>query len=291
MTLSATKLRILEAHRPRLWGLCDRMTGERAAADDLAQETMARAVEHGDEAAEERFEGWMYRVATTACLDWLRRRSVEGRSVRVVDPVDLGELPFTDASNAESTLLRREDVRLALMTSLRTLPTAQRAVLVLRDVLDRSTEETALALGATEANVKVLLHRARKKLEEAHHVTAFDARADASVVEELARALESGDIDGLTRLLADDVWGIVDDGLGKRLPTLGARAVARQWTNAFRRFGRADRVARVRLNGESALVVILGGQALASIHVETFAGRLVSIRTILDPLRLQQLGL
>jgi hypothetical protein len=58
----------------------------------------------------------------------------------------------------------------------------------------------------------------------------------------------------------------------------------------MRRYGRADAVRRVRLNGEAALLVVVGGGALASIHLETRAGLVVSIRTLLDPPRLARLG-
>jgi RNA polymerase sigma factor (sigma-70 family) len=277
----------LVEHRRRVWGLCYRMTGERQAADELAQEALARAVERGGEAGD--FEPWLYRVATNVCLDWLRRRAVERRVLRLVDPVDLDEAPFAGA-DAESRLLRRDDLRLAVMTSLQALPPRQRAVLLLREVLDRSTEETAQTLGLSAANVKVLLHRARARLDEVHRVGVPDAPVDAAVVERFARALEAGDLDGLARLLADDVWGLVDDGVSRRRPTLARRAVTRQWANAMRRYGRADAVRRVRLNGEAALLVVVGGCALASIHLETRAGLVVSIRTLLDPPRLARLG-
>ena len=47
---------IIERHRRRIWGLCYRMTGERHAADDLAQECLARAVERGAQADGDTFE-------------------------------------------------------------------------------------------------------------------------------------------------------------------------------------------------------------------------------------------
>jgi RNA polymerase sigma factor (sigma-70 family) len=187
---------------------------------------VARAIERAGQASEDTFEG--YRVATTACLDWLRQSKRESGVVRIVDPVALDEAPFIDDSNPESSLVRRDDVRLAIMTSLQALAPRQRAVLVLRDVLDRSTGETPLALGLSEGNVKVLLHRARASLEEAHRVGRCDAPVDRTIVERFAMALEARDIEAFTKLLASEVWGLVDDGLGRRRPNFGARAVGRR---------------------------------------------------------------
>jgi RNA polymerase sigma-70 factor (ECF subfamily) len=288
---SSRKLATIERHRRRIWGLCYRMTGDRAASDDLAQEALARALERADQAAEETFEGWLYRVATTTCLDWLRQSKRQSGAVMLVDPVTLDDAPFTGDGDPESALVRRDDVRLAITTSLQALAPRQRAVLVLRDVLDRSTEETARALGLSAGNVKVLLHRARVSLEEAHRVGPCDAPVDAAIVERFAMALEAADIDALTKLLAEDVWGLVDDGLGRRKPNFGARAVGRQWANAFERYGRAGEVRRVRLNAEAALLIVIGGVPLAAIHLETRDGLVVSVRVLLDPPRLGRLGL
>jgi RNA polymerase sigma-70 factor (ECF subfamily) len=288
--LSAAKLATLERHRRGIWGLCYRMTGDRAAGDDLAQESIARAIERAEQASDETFEGWLYRVATTTCLDWLRRRTVEENAVRIVDPLLLSDAPVVEV-DAESRLLRRDDLRLAVLTSLQALTARQRAVLVLRDVLDRSTAETASTLGLSEGNVKVLLHRARAELEHAHRVGIPDVPVDATLVETFARALEAGDVEALAKLLAEDAWGLVDDGAGRRRPTLGARAIARQWANAIGRYGTDGLVRRLQLNSELALLVTISGYSLATIHLETRGGLVISTRVVLDPPRLARLGI
>jgi RNA polymerase sigma-70 factor (ECF subfamily) len=289
--ISAARLATIERHRKRIWGLCYRMTGERPTADDLAQESLARAIERGEQAEESTFEGWLYRVATTTCLDWLRHQKVERAAVALVDPIEIDDTALTLEPNPEATLLRRDDMRLAIMSSLQMLVPRQRAVLILRDVLDLSTEDTASAFGLTAANVKVLLHRARERLADAHRVCECDVPVDGATVERFATALERGDSDGLLKLLADDVWGVVDDGLGRRKPNFGARAVGRQWVNAFTRYGHAEAIRRLRLNGEPALLVVMGGVPLATLHFETRAGRVVSTRVVLDPGRLHRLGI
>jgi RNA polymerase sigma-70 factor (ECF subfamily) len=207
-----------------------------------------------------------------------------------VDPVDVVDRPFSDGEHAEATLVRREDLRLAVLTCMQGLTPQQRAVLVLRDVLGRSTEETAATLGVTSGNVKVVLHRARAKLEELHRIGPCDAPVDGNVVEAFAQALETRDIERLMAILAHDVWGLIDDGVGRRRPTLGARAVSRQWHNAMSRYS-ADQVRRVRFNGEPTLLVMIGDAALASVHLETRDQHVVSTRVLLDPARLARLGL
>ena len=92
----------------RLWAHCYRMTGRRADADDLSQESIARAIGRAadlDDAAA--VEGWLFRIATTVCLDHLRREKRVRRATELVDPVAFDAV--ADAPEAPDTaLIRRE---------------------------------------------------------------------------------------------------------------------------------------------------------------------------------------
>jgi RNA polymerase sigma-70 factor (ECF subfamily) len=66
-------LAAVERQRKRLWAHCYRMTGRRADADDLSQEAIARAIERAGELVDPTHaEAWLFRIATTVCLDHLR---------------------------------------------------------------------------------------------------------------------------------------------------------------------------------------------------------------------------
>lgn len=283
----------IERNRKRLWALCYRMTGNRADADDLAQEAVARAIERADQVAEADATGWIFRVTTRLCLDHLRRRNVEARVTALVDPLDMPELSAGEArdQSAEEILLLREDVRFAVVVALQRLTPRQRAVLVLSDVCDRPMGEIALSLGTTANAAKALLHRARVSLAQARRRSDVDVPADGEVVERFARAVESGSVDAIAELFADDIWGVVDGGgvvQAASKPTVGRRTIARQWGNAKRRLGQ-DAIAEVRLiNGEPAVVVRLAIApeiVVAIVHVETCAGCIVALRVNRDPAR------
>src|SRR5436309_8924455 len=86
---SAELLATIERHRKRVWGLCYRMTGSRSDADDLSQEAIARAIERERNLAHrEGLDGWLLRIATTVCLDHVRRLRIERRRSELVDPVE-----------------------------------------------------------------------------------------------------------------------------------------------------------------------------------------------------------
>jgi RNA polymerase sigma factor (sigma-70 family) len=288
-------LAAVERSRKRLWAHCYRMTGRRAEADDLSQEAIARAIERSDDLEEgAAAEGWLFRIATTACLDHARKTRRARGATELVDPVafdGLAEAP----GGPESSLLLREDVRLAIVAALQRLPPKQRAALLLHDVCGASLAEVAGTLGTNANAAKATLHRARAGLERTRGDAGVDVPVDASVVERLARALEDRSVDALAALLADDVWGVVDGGgvvPAASRPTVGARALLRRFANLSARVAGAVTCRVVELNSEPSILVTLpgaGDAVFASVHVETRGGCIVAMRVVRDPAKLAPL--
>src|SRR6185436_13556133 len=165
----------LEIDRRLLWGLCYRMTGNAADADDLVQETFVRAIEKPPPRTDEPLRPWLVRVAMNLSRDLLRRRKREGYTGPWLPspvPTDDEESPasYEPATGGEDSPVARYDLKesisFAFLLALEALTPSQRAVLLLRDVFDYSTSETAEALGITEANTKVVLLRARRNMKE-----------------------------------------------------------------------------------------------------------------------------
>lgn len=165
----------VEAHRRELCAHCRRLVGNVDAAEDLVQETFVRAWR-----ARAAFEGrstlrtWLYRIATNACLDALRR---DRHLALPVDATDMagdrtpGRSPSphpgpddAGASEPEAAVVARETLELALLAAVRHLPPRQRTVLVLRDGLGWSAREAAQAAGTSVAAANSALQRARATL-------------------------------------------------------------------------------------------------------------------------------
>jgi RNA polymerase sigma factor (sigma-70 family) len=292
---ATTVLAAIERCRKRLWAHCYRMTGRRAEADDLSQEAIARAIERsGDLQEDASAEGWLFRIATTVCLDHQRAAGRVRRATELVDPVAFDGLAEA-TGGPEATLLLREDVRLAIVAALQHLPPKQRAALLLHDVCGVPLAEVAETLGTNANAAKATLHRARAELERARGAADVDVPVDAAVVERLARALEMRSVEDLAALLADDVWGVVDGGgvvPAASRPTLGARALLRRFANLSARAPGPVACRVVELNSEPAVLVTLpdaGATPFASVHVETRGGRIVAMRVVRDPVKLAPL--
>ena len=211
-------------HRRELLVHCYRMLGSVHEAEDLVQETMLRAWRAWD-----RYDGdrasvrtWLYRIATNACLTALSGRArrplptglVAASTDAHADLAPAPEVPwlqpFPDAllDDPAAHLVRRGTLRLALVAAMQLLPPRQRAVLLLRDVLEFSAAEVAAQLDTSVAAVNSALQRARATLSGAVPVEGEtsepdDARARA-VVDRYARAFEAGDVPALVALLTED---------------------------------------------------------------------------------------
>jgi RNA polymerase sigma-70 factor (ECF subfamily) len=207
-----------------------RLLGSLQDAEDLTQEVYLRAwTRLGTFEGRASFRAWLYRIATNLAFDLLRQRPRRSLPHLRVPPASLADpqpppsseplwlepLPDTlllDAdSEPEARAVRRESVTLAFLVVLQALPARQRAILLLRDVLDWSAREVAELLGLSIAAVESALQRARVTIRRRYHPRGSEAIArspiDPATEDTLRRyiaAWESADIAGLVALLHED---------------------------------------------------------------------------------------
>lgn len=208
-------------HEAFLYGVCYRMTGTHADAQEAVQDTFLRALERPPADTTQPWRPWLTRVAVNLCKDRLRRRRTRGYvGPWLPSPVDLsdaGDLELPAAARYE----RLESASFAFLLALERLTPQQRAVLILRDVLDYSVTEAAEALGIGESNVKVTLHRARHALEAAQaeegayrtqRLTDDGREAQRNMLQRFMFALSLGDLDAMRACVSEDVRLHTDGG-------------------------------------------------------------------------------
>lgn len=154
---------------------------------------------------------WLHRIATNVCLNAVRdrgRRALPSGLGAPTDQADEPGLQLPPETWIQPIADDRNDLRLALIAGLQTLPPTQRAILLLRDVLAFSTAEVADELGLSESAVKSSLQRARVRLAEAAPVpedvlepSSPEARR---LVDLYVGAFERADVTGLTGVLRAD---------------------------------------------------------------------------------------
>ncbi len=221
-------VRMMEPFRRELRAHCYRMLGSVDEAEDVLQETYVRAWR-----SYERFEGrsslrvWLYRIATNACLTALQRRDprmlpsgltapsedpdgeagAAGRDRRWLEPMP-DALVSPESEDPLAIAEARSSLRLALIASLQHLPARQRAVLILRDVLDLPAAEVAAMLGMSSPAVKSALQRARARLEQvapqAEQLAEPTEPHALALLEQYIAAFEQSDLALLERALRTD---------------------------------------------------------------------------------------
>jgi RNA polymerase sigma-70 factor (ECF subfamily) len=217
----------MEQHRIELTGYCYRMLGSAFDAEDAVQETFVRAWRAAD-----RFEGrsslrtWLYRIATNVCFDHLHARQRRARPMdlgpattvaaaelvalpdgRWLEPVADGAV-LPSADDPADVAVTRDTIRLAFVAALQHLPPRQRAVLVLREVLQLRAAEVAELLDTSVPSVNSALQRARATMTAAEIASTDTLRPDdadqRALLSRYVEAFERYDMAALKALLHED---------------------------------------------------------------------------------------
>jgi RNA polymerase sigma-70 factor, ECF subfamily len=272
MTVSEDFTSLTSPFRRELLAHCYRMLGSAEEAEDLVQETYLRAWRSYDA-----FEGrssvrtWLYRIATNVCLTAIERRGrrplpsglggpAEDPQAQLVAGPEVPWLqPFPDAllageqEDPAAVTVSRTGIRLAFVAALQHLSARERAVLILRDVLEFPAAEAAGLLGTTTTAVNSGLRRARAQLAQARPAEEELAEPDdpdhRALLDRFAAAFENADASALAELLREDV--------ALEMPPLltwfTGRLTVRDFiaSRVFTRFG-AFRMVPVTANGQPA---------------------------------------
>ena len=153
---------LFERHHARIYNFCHRMTGSRAASEDLVQEAFMRALKYRQTfRGDSDFLPWLYRLARNVCNDYFKK------SQRFpITGEDFPEEISTDPSALDAAQ-QREQVCL-LRQALLQLPVERREVLILSRFEFRNYEEIAQLMGCSVGAVKVRVHRAMNQLRETY---------------------------------------------------------------------------------------------------------------------------
>jgi RNA polymerase sigma-70 factor, ECF subfamily len=216
-------------YRRELLVHCYRMLGSFNDAEDLVQETLLRAWEkRATLTSPGSYRAWLYRIATNLCLDRLRsapRRSLPTQTHPVGDPDSPSPKPvrepiwlepfpddlFADQkTDPQARAERSEQTTLAFLMALQHLTPAQRAILLLHDVLEWEAREVATWLNLSVAAVNSGLQRARRALQERNLLSEQKTPRLTphlqSLLDRYVTFWEQAGIPGLVGLLREDAW-------------------------------------------------------------------------------------
>ncbi len=245
-----------QAVRPQLHRYCSRMLGSVLDGEDVVQDTLATTFFRLDTVDSSRpLAPLLFRIAHNRCIDILRRRRFEsGEEV----PRERSPSESEREADAEESVILDQQAGRALEVLVLELPARQRAVFLLKDVLDHTLAESAEILGCSVGAVKSALHRARARLRrissasesprESRELTA----ADVELLGRYAECFNARNWTELAELLAEDVRldvvGVLEEGTSE--------LIFERYTVNYTELEGSWRLHVAQVDGELALVCL-----------------------------------
>lgn len=288
MTGRASEL--FEHHRSRLFGIAYGMLGSVMDAEDVVQDVYVRWAGI-DQATIASPAAYLTTMTTRAAINVLK--SARRRRETYVGPW----LPEPVVGNFEpdpgEMVADAEQFSLAMLVALERLNPVERAVLILRDVFDLDYPDIADIVDKSPANCRQLAVRAREHIGDTDRRASLDPGVESRLVAEYLAAVAEDDVERLARVFAEDVvlWA---DGGGReraaRHPLHGAARVARHLVGVRPQAPAGMEVRVVRANGDPALIAVADGRCVAVIAFQVEESQVIGVRAILNPEKLDHLG-
>lgn len=276
----------LNQHDKYLFGVAYRMLGSVADAQDVVQDAYLRVLQKRPKSVS---RAYLVTVVTRLCLDALKSASRQRQDY--IGPWLPDPLITKDVST--DLLLRRESVAMGLMYLFERLAPTDRAVYILREVLELEFSEVAMVVEKSEANCRKILSRAKAKLADGISESCIPPEAMSTVMQ-LMVAVQARDQDAVMAVLTTDATWVSDGGgavSAATRPILGAERVAKFVLGITRKGSEGVRFEVTEVNGEVALQFYRDGIVFALWAFSVKSEKVHRVWAIQNPAKLSALAL
>jgi RNA polymerase sigma-70 factor, ECF subfamily len=282
-----------ETYRSYLFAIAYRMLGSAMDAEDMVQETYLRYSTTPKDSIHS-LKAFLTTIITRLCMDQLqlaRRKREMYVGPWLPEPIITAPTPGT--TDPQERVDREETISLAFLMLLEQLQPFERAVFLLREVFEYEFAEIATMLGKSEAACRRSFSRAKKHLSEHRPRFSPSSQTHRQLLTGYFQAVQNGEMTTLMNLLTEEVtlWA---DGGGKikaaaLRPIRGRDAVARFSLGTRRFLPEGYRVEVTEVNGQPAVVIRAGSQALLVLTIEVEAEQIQTVRIIANPEKLARI--
>jgi RNA polymerase sigma-70 factor (ECF subfamily) len=278
---------VFAAVRPRLFGIAYRMLGTVADAEDILQEAWIRWQAY-DRSTVREPAAFLATMVTRLAIN--EARSAHSRRETYIgpwlpEPVDTSADPSLGAERGEA-------LEFAVLVLLEKLPPTERAAYVLREAFDYPYAEIARIIQTTQDSARQLVSRARRHLAEERRAREVDGAELRKLLAAFLEAAQSGDMEALEGLFADDVVSYSDGGgltRATRHPVHGRETVAKVLHAFADRFWPGGTVRLIEANGAPAAVLVRDGGISAFVTLDAAADGVRQIMWVLNPEKLSRI--
>jgi RNA polymerase sigma-70 factor (ECF subfamily) len=261
-------------------------------AEDMVQETYLR-YQGTPPSIIRSLKAFLTTIITRLCVDQLqlaRRKREVYVGPWLPEPI-LTTMTAETQDPAERVEIQ-ESISLAFLVLLEQLQPFERAAFLLREVFAYEFAEIASMLGKSESTCRRSFSRAKKHLTGHRPRFPASAQTHRQLLSGYVQAAETGEMGTLTSLLSEDVTLWTDGGgtikQAALRPISGRDAVARMSLGTIRFLPENYRVEMTEVNGQPAVIIRAGGQALSCLSIDVEEGRIQTIRIIANPEKLKR---
>ncbi|TYP70524.1 RNA polymerase sigma-70 factor [Paenibacillus methanolicus] len=277
-------------HRSMLIGLAYRMLGSAADAEDIVQDTFIAFAQVSEENVRSA-KSYLCKMVANRCIDKLRGSASKRETY--IGPWLPEPVITDDGGSLEgdplSRYVHKESLSTAYLLLLQQLTWTERAVFLLREVLDFEYDEIAEVVGKSSVNCRQIFRRAKRGIGEAPLATPSLQGKTMELVQRFAEAMQSGSVPKLLEVLAADAV-MRNDGGGKILaatkPILGADRIIRFFMGIQAKSEGAYSFAFTEVNGLSGIVTLKNGRPHGVMSFEVRDDQIVNLFYVVNPEKL-----
>ncbi|MFB2596480.1 sigma-70 family RNA polymerase sigma factor [Herbiconiux sp. P17] len=283
MTDRTELARRFEQQRPRLRAIAAQLLGSTADADDAVQETWLR-LDRVDDDGIRNLDAWLTTVVSRVSLDLLRAPRRTRESSWQVSP--WRDEPVAAAPDPAEVVAGADGVSVALLVVLEQLSPAERIAFVLHDVFGQPFEQIAAVLERSPDAARQLASRARRRVRGAPEPASASGATSRRIVDAWLLAAEGGDFAALLSLLDENAVLHADFGASTQVIE-GAEGIASQAVLSARL---AAHSTPVLIDGLPGVAAVLNDRVVSIMAFDIAGDRIVGLRVLADPRRLDALG-
>ncbi|MBB6673454.1 RNA polymerase sigma-70 factor [Cohnella nanjingensis] len=275
-------------YKPLMFSLAYRMLGSVTDAEDIVQDAFLTLYKSGSDHIQN-MKAYLCKIVTNGCLGLLRSTSKQRENyigTWLPEPLVITASEETDPMQS---YLQKESVSTAYLLLLQQLSYLERAVFLLREVMQYDYQEIADIVGKSSANCRQIFHRAKRSLyvkDDPDHLDRFDQEQTANLVEQFMQALASGDATRIVKLLSADAVLVADGGGKVRAqlqPLHGPMPISHLTSNFLKKLPGNVTYRLTMVNGLPGIVVYLDGKTLTVLSFSILDGHIANLYFVINP--------